>query len=254
MVASTVTKNATATAQVEVARQAQSDTQAAEHRDDIPLDVVDAIPAGGAALLRSVPGMGWDGLPFALGAVGWIVLGGIVLLSYRAAERRVSRHRIGPVEVKFGDGIEDVDQPQFRIQLLKNVPESGTLPGSYGEPLTDLLGVNEATKSLKGVAEAIAKLLTPRAPNGSSQPTRTRAGKAVAPKTSDASDAGADGKASSQLEAKSSMATPPSTARADPPTPTAVPSIHDHERARRSPGHTGCHSVRSDRRHFADRS
>ena len=127
------------------------------------VDAVDALQAGASEVAGAVPGVGTfsgDGdegkrVPAALGVLGWILLGALVLALYRSAERRTTARGLGPVTVK---GAKDGDATieQFRTYLLRNIPDPAAVPGAAALiPLTDLLGVTTVP-----VATLISKVVT----------------------------------------------------------------------------------------------
>jgi hypothetical protein len=134
----------------------------AQKDDPAPGQSLDAtIPAGGARLARSVPGIGGTRVPLVLGQIGWGLLGGLALLGYRRLEilnRRRSRGLVTINKLQGADTHADYDAA-FRRHVLSNVSEPGSIPGGTTEvSITDLLGATDPVGIVKKVVAAISTI------------------------------------------------------------------------------------------------
>ncbi len=134
----------------------------AQKDDPAPGQSLDAtIPAGGARLARSVPGIGGTRVPLVLGQIGWGLLGGLALLGYRRLEilnRRRSRGLVTINQLQGADTHADYDAA-FRRHVLSNVSEPGSIPGGTTEAsITDLLGATDPVGIVKNVVAAISAI------------------------------------------------------------------------------------------------
>ena len=126
------------------------------------IEVLDALRLGAEEVVAAVFGADDDpgtDVPVGLGLFGWISLGAILLLGYRALERRAAAKALGPVTV---EGKDPATVERFRTYVLRNIPDPGAMPGASALlPVTDLLGATKApaagvvAKVIAAVASAL---------------------------------------------------------------------------------------------------
>jgi hypothetical protein len=116
-----------------------------------PVSALDALSAGGDAIVESVIG---EDPPLVIETAGWVVLAIGALLIWRVIAKRSFGELPGPVTISLNSGaqraateaeikISDAAQrAAFRVAVLRNVSEPGALPGAAAmQSLTDLLEV-----------------------------------------------------------------------------------------------------------------